>query len=67
VKDILGLPSEITTPSGFTTPDIDFTTPFPIPSWPEKFGPVDYTHNVMLAYAVLNTTWAVTSIIIVGK
>jgi hypothetical protein len=49
-----------------TTP-FPITTPFALPEWPDKFGPVDYTHDLMLGYAVLSVLWAVTSIIIVGK
>jgi len=43
------------------------TTPFMPPTWPKKFGPVDYTHNLMLGYAVLSTLWAVTSFLVIGK
>jgi hypothetical protein len=48
-------------------PNVTITTPFPLPAWPKSFGPVDYTHNLILGYAVLSVLWAVTSLIIVGK
>jgi hypothetical protein len=55
---------KVTTPAGSTMP---ITTPYPLPAWPDTFGPVEYTHDLMLGYAVLNVLWAVTSFIIVGK
>ncbi|PNF28839.1 hypothetical protein B7P43_G04415 [Cryptotermes secundus] len=56
----------VTTPFPITSTIFPITTPFKLPEWPEKFGPVDYTHDLMLGYAVLSVLWAVTSIIIVG-
>jgi hypothetical protein len=53
--------------SGTLTTPAGFTTPFPLPAWPDTFGPVEYTHNLMLGYAVLSVLWAVTSLIIIGK
>jgi hypothetical protein len=57
----------LTTPFPITSTPFPITTPFALPEWPDKFGPVDYTHDLMLGYAVLSVLWAVTSIIIVGK
>jgi hypothetical protein len=50
----------------FTSP-LPITTPYPLPAWPDKFGPVDFTHDLMLGYFVLSILWAVTSIIIAGE
>jgi hypothetical protein len=57
----------LTTPFPIISTPFPFTTPFPLPKWPDKFGPVDYTHDLMLGYAVLSVVWAVASIIIIGK
>lgn len=56
----------LTTPFPITSTPFPITTPFPLPKWPDKFGPVDYTHDLMLGYAVLSVLWAVTSIIIIA-
>jgi hypothetical protein len=56
-----------TTPFPLTSTPFPITTPIPLPAWPEKFGPVEFTHDLTLGYAVLSVLWAVTSLVIAGK
>ena len=66
-ENILGnlLPPIPTIPDGYTT--VSFTTPFPIPQWPESFNGADFTHDMMKFYVGFNAGWAVTCIIAIGK
>jgi hypothetical protein len=68
LEGFITLPPGVTIPENFTT-DISsyFTTPFPLPEWPDRFDRADDTHTLMWLYAGFNGAWAVTCIIAIGK